>query len=615
MVNGKRMVAVVIGVADPSCDRTPSDLAYLKAAINSAHSFFEWATAVGYEARLLTDEDQPVTMAKLRATLEESLPPHTPPAHRLVLYFAGHGLLQGVEQALWLLSAWRSEGRAVGVRALQRMLYRYGLAQISIFADACRSLPASMDCVEVTADGVLGIGPEPRVEADVDMFVAAQDAAQTYAIPGDAPEQDRCIFSGVLLEGLWGLNPAAFSTKTKVHTITGPSLKTYLKFEVPRIATRYNVELNPSASTSFDENDNIYLESGAEMQPPKFQPWPPLKSLLEMGWPKGLMTVRVAQQTEQRPPLPDCSGGFAPPTSIAVYSPLNFAVWMHNGNYTKPRAIGSEFWSAAQRYQVTQRDITVWMGVAVGFPTKTPRPAVIVFEGGIFAPVIAIPDLTVALRYEPGHGVSEITYSYLYGGGTPLEAEAAIAQIDSGRLQQDALEKLTKSLANYIRRASDIDPIVGVINAYIYDSIGDVDTIRRIAFYFANRRRAIPYDIALLAHLKPIREDNLGLWVQVPALPKRTLKEKDPMHPPWTRTPTASAEGLLAGNYPWMRQGWAFLDEFVGECAPALVQPIMFELRKYLTVGRFTTLSREGGLMFASMLELSDVRATKTVTV
>lgn len=623
MPQGTRLVAIAIGVADPSCDRMPPDLPRLGAAINGARAFFEWSTAVGYDARLLTDEDEPVTVAKLRSVLEEMLPPRAAPAHRLIIYFAGHGLLGAAEQALWLLSAWRSDGHVVGVQNLKRMLYRYGLAQIAIFADACRSLPGDIDCLEVTADGVLGIGPEPRVEADVDTFFATQDAAATYAVPGETPEMDRCIFSGVLLEGLWGVNPAVVSTKQQ-NTVTGHSLKAFLKSEVPRIAKMYDVDLNPSANANFDEDDDVYLGRDLGTQRPTFPPWPPLGSLLAMGWPiRERGGFKSAPPIELPRPPDEGAGGFAPPSSIAVYSPVDFAVWMRDGSYTKRRAIGSEFWSAEKCRAVTETHKTVWMGVAVGFPTGGPRPALIAFDDGLFAPVTALPKFTAAVRYETGRGVSALVYRERDAASeSGCVTEAAIVQMEKGRLRSDDVKKLARKFAENLHReqlfapgaGGIIDPVLGVISAYLYDAIGDVDTIRRMAFWYAKTQQPIPYDLVLLANLQAIREDARGLWVHVPAVRKRGSRRPDDDGLEWTMAATDSVEGLVAGHCPWMRQGWALLDEFGNEGTSTLVPPILHDVRNYLSPGRFTTLKQEGGRMFATMLELSNIHASPKAT-
>src|SRR5262245_30929461 len=115
MAEGKRRAVIAIGVADAK------PLKYLAGAVNSARGFHEWATALGYESTLVTDEEKPVTMQRLRTEMEALLTRREAPAiHRLIIFFAGHSLIRGAEEGLWLLSDWKRELRAVAVEVLKR---------------------------------------------------------------------------------------------------------------------------------------------------------------------------------------------------------------------------------------------------------------------------------------------------------------------------------------------------------------------------------------------------------------------------------------------------------------------------------------------------------------
>ena len=48
---------------------------------------------------------------------------------------------------------------------------------------------------------------------------------------------------------------------------------------------------------------------------------------------------------------------------------------------------------------------------------------------------------------------------------------------------------------------------MGVISAYLYDAIGDMKSIRRMASFYAKYSQAIPYDIALLGGLHGQRSE------------------------------------------------------------------------------------------------------------
>ena len=118
-------------------------------------------------------------------------------------------------------------------------------------------VPADIVSADLTADGFLGKGPGQRSgTVAIDKFIAAQDGTKTFTIPGRDPHDDRCLFSGVLLEGLWGTKPGAFS-KLLPGKVTSRSLGAYLETEVPPIAERYEVTLQPSVSPTFPEDDDV----------------------------------------------------------------------------------------------------------------------------------------------------------------------------------------------------------------------------------------------------------------------------------------------------------------------------------------------------------------------
>jgi hypothetical protein len=92
-------------------------------------------------------------------------------------------------------------------------------------------------------------------------------------IPGADPEDDRCLFSGVLLEGLWGTRREAFSRLVE-ERITSRSLAAYLVAEVNRLSARYGEPIVPSVSPSFPEGDDIYFGAGPRPRAPVFPDWP-----------------------------------------------------------------------------------------------------------------------------------------------------------------------------------------------------------------------------------------------------------------------------------------------------------------------------------------------------
>ena len=493
MTENRRMAALSIGVGDAK------PLPYLPGAVNGAHAFHKWAAAVGYQSTLVTDEDAPITVARLRNELETILTPGTAPIHRLVLYFAGHGLIREAEEGLWLLSDWHRDLRAVAIEVLKRRLRMYGVKQVTIVADACRLLPADVNAADLVADGVLGRGPtDPPTMPDVDKFIAAQDGTAAYMVPGTNPEDDRCIFSSVLLEGLWGTKPTAFSTVRK-KLVTSNSLGTYLKSEVPKVAGRYKHTLNPIVTPTFPEGDDIYLDRETQqLTPPPFPPWPAVKALLGMSQAVSIDKKKFDQDAadgERRADqlLMEVRSQSRPNhyEGFAIQGKPVTAVWATND--IQAELAGQPNWWR-MRHRTT-------------YHLQDPTPVLIEFDDGLFAALTALPSfIGSVLRDE--RGVSALIYREIYTNpGVAKLAEEAIAQMEGGALRATA--KI--DLAVELRQGKHADPVRGVISAYLYDSVGDLESIRRMAYYYIQHDQPIPYDIALLARLRGELRDGL-LW-------------------------------------------------------------------------------------------------------
>jgi hypothetical protein len=580
MAKSRRDIALAIGVADAK------PLPYLQGAVNGARSFHNWATQIGYDSRLLTDEDEPVTVARLRFALEAALKPTSRPIHRLLIYFAGHGLIREAEEGLWLLSDWNDELKAVAVEVLRRRLYMHDIQQIAIFADSCRTLPPNITAADLAPDPVLGRGPmrEPKQPA-IDKFIAAQDGSATFMVPGTTPHEDRCLFSGLLLEGLWGTRSEAFSKLVK-NKVTSRSLGAYLDTEVPRLAERYKRKLFPSTSPTFPEGDDIYFGDGSRPTPPAFPPWPPPEVFtagvphIELGQSgafeaeRGIGRLRsrrsdlvIEKIRTQAPPFALESG-----TGIGVEGGSVHGFWT-TADLLADKDSQSNWWQV--RTKSTRRLVR-------------PAPLLIEFKDDLFAAITVLPGFIARVLREE-RGILALTYSPAHESqDTATAAALAIATMESGALRSDA----ATNLAFVLRQKKHVDPVLGVISAYLYDSIGDLDSIRRMAYYYVEHSQPIPYDIALLGQLPAESRDGL-LKAKVPAVHKREPRTAAERSKSWTYSATPATTGYIAGFWPWMRQGWTFLDD-PAEDGPALVHPGLTALIRYLVPARFATLDSRG---------------------
>ena len=619
MPKPKRMcIAIGISSAPP--------LPFLRGALNGARDFYNWAQSDGYQSELLTDEQSPVTIDILRQQLESMLSGAAQDIFRFILYFAGHGLIREAEEGLWLLSDWNKQLRAVAVEVLKRRLYMYGVQQISIFADACRSLPTDMNAADLVADAVLGRGPvKPTLTPYIDKFIAAQDGATTFAVPGRSPAQDRCLFTGVLMEGLWGLAPSAISPYFP-NKVTSQSLGQFLLVEVPKRAQTYKRTLSPTVQPLFPLGSDVYFgDTAPPPTPPVFSPWPDPTEVLSLGFASEIPILRsididrlvitdsnseldlpaelskaeqdLKEPVAPIPPPPDpgevlkariqtqeIPTHFETGSGLAVDGTSIHAVWLPL-EFTAGSGGRPDWWHVGAQ--------------SAGYLDR-PAQMLIETQDGSFLAITALPQL-IASCVSDAKGTQALVYRELFAPvDTGALAASAISQMESGALRADSLS----ALAAQLRKLKHVDPTLGVISAYLYDSIGDVANIRRTACFYVENGQAIPYDIVLLAQVEAQWNTNRRQFeASIPDVPSQEPRNDIEREHPWTCCAMKAATGVVAGFWPWMRQGWAFLDAPL-DIELGLILPGIAEMRTQLTSARFTTFSKEGGKKLASLFRM-----------
>lgn len=610
MADDKRMVAVAIAVSGAE------SLPFLPGALNCAEAFFNWATAQGYEATLITDEHSDVTVDRLRTDLHTILADPRP-IHRMVIYFAGHGLIRELESGLWLLSDWKKEGLVVAYESMRKRLSTFNITQIAIFSDACRSLPKSVFELQLEERGVLAPGVM-QGEPDVDKFVAAQDGKQAFVVPGATVTDDVCVFSGVLLEALWGIREDAFS-KLSPGSITSSSLGKYLKTEVPRVAKTYGLTLKPTVVPAFPEGDNIYLTvSTLPGTPPPFE-WPKPPGPPQELTPPALSEPKFSDlaagadlnvEFDSPGALPKRRNARADPAKTSgTRKPRTPSLLELLRSQSLPRSFdtGSGFavegaaikrlWTPT-RVVAEQRQSAGWWTVSESNNRlQGPAPVLIEFADGRFGALTALPDFVTGLVCD-SRGVSAVAYRRSGSSAGAHATEDVIDKLERGALRADAVTDLAAKL----RVEKHLDPMLGVFAAYLYDSIGDVGSIRRMAYFYVKNQQPIPYDIALLSQVRGQQRGD-QLVVHIPSVPKQKPRSDAETTYPWTYEETPSHEGVVGGAWPWLRQGWAFLADPTDN-ESTLVRPGLPPLAKQLAPARFATFDTSGGLKLANLFGL-----------
>ena len=242
----------------------PDGLDEVRGAIPSATRLGRWADLQGYDVELVTDEAEPVTCARLACIFKRKLGAGGQP--RIVVSFAGHGLIRGGAEEYWLLSHWRTQPtEAVNFLKLRDRLGTYLPKQIATISDACRSLPTER-AKWVEGNGVVEI--KDYVEKPVQFaHLAATRAAQpAYATPLDAAEA-YCFFTQVLTNALCGepvVEPERDAAEQPI--ITNDRLFDVVERELPLLASRHGRRQVPELQGGFRSPNNVWSILSDEMR-------------------------------------------------------------------------------------------------------------------------------------------------------------------------------------------------------------------------------------------------------------------------------------------------------------------------------------------------------------
>lgn len=625
----KKRACLAIGIG------VTQELDDLPGAVTGAEQFAAWAKKAGYETRLVTDATGAVDIAHVRAALLSLLPaprdgsdhegPVNPP-ERLLLYFAGHGMHSGLS-SLWILSGTYHSQEAIGVSQIQDMLASYGIGQLAVVSDACLS-PAIRDwTVNIVPHAVLPLGPfDPLSQiCDVDQFDAVQRFQQAFMLREHEDAPARCIFSGVLMEALHGGHEDLFDPEGRM---TSDRLALHLRREVPKTAGRYKVAMTPRIRASWLSPHDVYVERGelAAMDLTPLPPWPDTgtgeTARPVRGPNKGLSSEPTKGQAAEQ----EWADAIRVQKFAATSAEMN-ARWraddLELGYLAADRLINPE---AECGLSLSGAEIE---GLQLGRPTSHAHPLSVnkyaiqlsrsreysPFDRSDWCLVVLDDGRTLGSCVQQGfatdhlvdaRGSAAVVLRPLgqefagrqYATRPRSRSEAAItaiAAIEQGELSPDDAADLAVSL----REGKHRDPMLGVISAYLYHAVGDVDSIRRMAWFYYRMGQSVPYDIALLARVACHRAPHGGLMASVPDVPEmRPRTESEANHAGYFRA-TAAVEVPIAGRFPLLRAGWFLL----GGRSPDLVPGGFDDIARALGPAVFATMPSEAGRTLAAILK------------
>ncbi|MFG0527333.1 caspase family protein [Pseudomonas sp. yb_5] len=558
-------------------------LSYLPGAITAANEMGDWARQAGFTTEVITDEDRvPVTIARIRETLLGMLPANDE-VDLFILHFAGHGFRAGAEQNIWLPSDWYKEMRAISVEALKRQLYRHGIKSLSIFGDACRSLPSNIETADIFGDPVLPRGPYEATAPIIDRFNAVVDGQQAYMLKGDGIAPPRCVFSTVLIEGLCGLKHEAFD-KYLPDCVIPESLALFSKKRLKEIGETYDLKLSPDYATGIPREHVIYFQRDGN---PHSQPLP--------KWPAPSSQDQDQNKDNKDRPLTPLNFKhrihavksllFKEKVHDSLILPHN--IFLSGINLVIHGAAPKRIWSTSPVEKCPINDNASYYRVhdAMGRAIQI----LVEFYDGVFASAIVYPHLITLISRDKTGNINWICLSK----GASLEISLstsieAIANLQAGNLSADQVD----SFAAKLREEKHINPTLGAIASYLYDYTGDIDSIRRMAFFYCYHDQPMPFDVAFMGLLS-FKDSELGSFVtEVPPIQARPPSPENNVLPRWVTRATTEESGQVAGFWPWLRQGWEFMED--PEPQEKASAESLREVANFLLPSQFSSFKEEG---------------------
>lgn len=589
-----KRVAVAIGV------RRAGTLTELPGAVNGATQFCEWADKHGYQAQLITDDvGGPVTSGRLQNIIKAIVDEGE--AERLLIYFAGHGIQPSFNTAYWLLSNWEAVSEeAVNVSLSFSNAKRSGIAQIAVFADACRSTvpdAASVGGSSIFPKQVASVGKLPQW----DLFMASRLGEVAQEVAGTDPTKAFGIFTQCVMRALWGSAPKAIKLRAgqePARAVTSAQLADFLEEEVPLVSGKTPgaaVQL-PEASSGWRDPRDVYLglEDGATAQPGSeivLNEVAEFQVASDVQVPASVGVEALPDISIEIPVLADAVARNAVAAvqarneSAVQASMVAFAAAKGRDSFESGQGltiVGAKPIQAIARKGASIELFAEGNAYHVRGHGREPQTVAIELENGNWIGACVMPELAGTIAVSEGV-VASVNYAPSLGGRFANEISTTRAHIAPAVSLWNALMrqgrvpapgKIEEARA-ILRQHKYANPALGVMAAYASERTGDIEAIDAIAACFHANEQAVPFDIAMLAI--PVVERTQG-GLRVAIGPRGTVP--------------------VAGSFPLMTQGWAYLDP-----DDAYVSPQLLRLRRGLLPSLWTTLRSDEGRQLAKLLE------------
>jgi hypothetical protein len=559
----------------------------LPGARNGAKEFAAWASKQGYTTTLIDDSNGAIDMATVRGAVTKLLEPGI---DRLLIYFAGHGAQPTADTPYLLLSNWeQDETEAINVNISTHNARRLGVGHVAFIVDACRSVVPGGSTL-LGRSMFAKVEPGGGLPGQCDRFFSCQLDAISQEVVATATVPAYGVFSRCLMKALVDLDELAVEDRgykqVPPRAITSESLSTYLDKMVPLESGKLpgGIVQIPDTVPTWKRPDDVYMPIAPE------PPQKPEGDRAGAGWTTGaaLPMETIAGKFTR---IDEIIANFGSKDKVvAERERLKSRIERTNQAALSYPVRGvtivgdcpAKVIDVRHPFQVFSAfiDETVAATEAYRIPFYEPDNGAFLIElsSGNWISVPHISQFSEACLIEDAVSVSQayiLNFTFQKSILAEYQAAGLIAEWTTAMHQGRVVKPIDLKNAHLdLKDIPYLNPTLGILAAYGFDRIGDVESVNQIASRLCLNNRPVPFDVALLSSLDIIRSENGALKIRVPAA--------------WYDRQGFEVD--ILGTFPFMTRGWSLLD-----ARPELQMPEMLDLRRNLRAALWTTLDSDGG--------------------
>ncbi len=563
MIKDKAMIIIAVSKYTGSYSDLPG-------VITSARKLYNWAIQseedCNYKVLYLGDDeyekiDTNLVCTKVRDFLDNNF------INRLVVYFAGHGIVRSVGDQYWLLSDAAIDSiQGIDVERFRRGLLKYNIGshqddfegQLCIIADACRNTASA--ATEFVGHPILTRTTEMNRNIQYDRFLSTTLGNYSFQIESDNDEQAYCLFSEVLIEALAGKAKDAVQTEFHQYqpAVTNHKLSQYLKKEVKKRSNEIGEDMVPDTTTGIHPPFNYYKKLTEPLNDADFQ------STEEFVMPVGsIMSINEQSKRDEDGALNNWIDSRKQTIEdLKQRISSDYIRFLRDVNPSNsiilsdfsPKAIALPNKDSTCHVFQKENLYNILVRLHYGFPVLIQQDEkwIIIPNYPNVVSVISNDLPCDVLFLKTGESIenNQLWDSYLsdfsnLAGSIPLRAE-------------DALK-----FADKIRVGKEKYPHQSVTAGYLYEFSNDYANITRTAHYMVENTGTVPFDLALLCAEKIFwRSDYSGYkaYADLPEIGALPNTQQNQERPSYTKKSFDARKNVpLLGMVPIFSQGWKFM--------------------------------------------------------